>query len=506
MARWRSAAISTLLGLVIKGVLLLLTIATPLLGVWCASSLAAYLNGPIWLAFLVGALLFPILPVAWDVWSEARVRKRAASGDEKKRILTGGDRIVLRTLALNAGFLVALIAWYPQSAFAALSTRGDWMLEGNQSLRAAGMRRVLFATANGLEWLYVATRKNPFRDLVKSDDTPKPDVTGTAGSGSRTPSPAGGSATDPSTTTDSGGRHDEIAGSTAPLSTGATWPFAATLQPSVAQIPPDAERSIQAVGSYFASRESDPILRVKALHDYVADRVSYDVESYRAGVYPPQDAETTFRTRRSVCAGYAELLAALGKAAGAEIAVVIGDARTTSSDLNGEGHAWNAARIAGRWYLIDATWDAGFVEGSTFTKKFGTEYFLTPPEAFGVDHFPDEPSWQLREAPLSRGDFLRQPALSSAFFAQRLKLLDPTRSQVTVSGAIDVVIENPSGAWLIGRFGPGPRESCDFVRGGVSRLHCEFPTAGKYALKLFTNDEQSGAYDYAGVLEINSGQ
>ena len=55
---------------------------------------------------------------------------------------------------------------------------------------------------------------------------------------------------------------------------------------------------------HLAQGEPNPWLRVKALHDYVADRVVYDVEAYRSRKFPPQDAPTVFRTRRSVCAGY----------------------------------------------------------------------------------------------------------------------------------------------------------------------------------------------------------
>ena len=495
----------------LKGLALLLAIATPLFGVWCASSLAAYLNGPVWLALLCGALLFPIAPVVWEVWAEWRVRKHAGQKDLGKRILTRGDRLILRTLALNACFLVALIAGYPKVAFAALSTRGDWMLEGKRSQTASRIRRVLFAAANGLEWLYVATHRNPYRDLVKSDDAPVPDASSRVAQTPKTPSFAGASATEPSATgggsaggsTGTSGDREDAAQPTSPRAASSSWPFESAVQASVREMPAEAERSIEAVGTYIREREPDPVLRVKALHDYVADRVRYDVESYRARVYPPQDAETVFRTRKSVCAGYAELLAALGKVARAEIAVVVGDARTTTSGLTGEGHAWNAARIAGRWHLIDATWDSGFVNGATFTKRFSTDYFLTPPEVFGTDHFPDAPDWQLREAPLSRGDFLRQPALRPSFFAQRLELVHPTRSQVTVSGSIDVEIENPRGIWLSGVFGPGPRDTCRFSKSPRSRLHCEFPGAGEYALKLFTNESEFGTYAYAGELEIN---
>ena len=69
---------------------------SPVLGVWLASSLVAYINGPKLLTVFSGILLFPLVPILWDM----RNRKRRIAG-----ILTWGDRIVLRTLLLNLAFL-----------------------------------------------------------------------------------------------------------------------------------------------------------------------------------------------------------------------------------------------------------------------------------------------------------------------------------------------------------------------------------------------------------------
>src|SRR5690606_30059317 len=101
--------------------------------------------------------------------------------------------------------------------------------------------------------------------------------------------------------------------------------------------------------------------------------------------YPPQDADTTFSTRRSVCAGYANLVAAMGQEAGLEVVVVTGDARDGEGSLSGSGHAWNAVRVDDRWYLMDATWNAGYVTDA-FVKQYGTTYLMSPPEVFGVTH------------------------------------------------------------------------------------------------------------------------
>ena len=91
-------------------------------------------------------------------------------------------------------------------------------------------------------------------------------------------------------------------------------------------IPPEDETSIEGVGKYIAAHEHDPALRVKALHDYVANRAAYDGPAYRAGNIPIEDgdAQKTFERRLGVCAGYAQLLAALGKASGDEIVYLIG--------------------------------------------------------------------------------------------------------------------------------------------------------------------------------------
>ena len=51
-------------------------VLVPLFGFWLASSLAAYQNASPWLALLVGLLLFPIIPLGWDLvflWRRRRV-------------------------------------------------------------------------------------------------------------------------------------------------------------------------------------------------------------------------------------------------------------------------------------------------------------------------------------------------------------------------------------------------------------------------------------------------
>ena len=66
--------------------------------------------------------------------------------------------------------------------------------------------------------------------------------------------------------------------------------------------------------------------------------------------------------------------------AGIEVIYVTGNSRDQHGAVDGVGHAWNAVRIEDEWYLMDATWDAGYVTGDTFTKQYETTYLFPPPE------------------------------------------------------------------------------------------------------------------------------
>lgn len=172
--KYLSALVRLVLGLVI--------LATPLLGVWLASSMAAMLNGPRWLAVLGGALLFPLGPLAWDAissWLRARRerRRRATSSfiedlaARSRGRMALGDRLFLRTLALNALFLGGLLWRSPETALTALTSRGDWMLDGVDAPWARAIRGQLLALADRADEAADLPSDNPYAEL---GETPPP--------------------------------------------------------------------------------------------------------------------------------------------------------------------------------------------------------------------------------------------------------------------------------------------------------------------------------------------
>jgi hypothetical protein len=506
----RPSIAGALFVLVLKLLWAALVITTPLLGAWVSSSLAAYFNGPPALAAAAGLLLFPLLPLAWDAWVTRR-RARDPKKARAPRVLTFWDRFILRTLAVNLLFLGVLLGTEPAKGFTALSTRGDWMLDGRHGGAAESIRKQLFHAADRLEWLYLAVHENPFDQ--KHGDTggtpdPAPSTTSTTAPSSTATTPKPVDTAKPVDSTKPTPIPPPAPDKPSPGVASSQWPLPPTLDPLVNEIPAASEASIDSVARYIADRTSDPARRLKAAHDWVADRIAYDAPAYAAHRYPPQDAETVFRTRTGVCAGYARLLEAMGRALGVEVLYVVGDARTSGSKESGEGHAWNVARVDGHYLHLDATWNSGYVDGPKFTKHYRTDYYLTPAAVFGLDHFPEEARWQLRDKPISRGEFMRQPMMTPRFYAEARELIAPDRSQVTVKGALAIQINNPRQLFTLATYYPvggGAGTECTIVNGEKTRVDCAFPAAGSYVVKLFSNPVQFGSYDYIGQIEANSG-
>ncbi len=287
-----------------------------------------------------------------------------------------------------------------------------------------------------------------------------------------------------------------------------SWPWEnSSIHPLVTQMPRSAETSITSVAQYIAQRESNPFLVVKAFHDYVATKIDYDYAAYLRRYYPPQDAQTVFRTRKGVCTGYARLMQALGNAVGLEVAYITGDYRTLNGSLSGEGHAWNGIKINDKWYLMDVTWDAGYVNGSQYVKHYRTNYLLTPPEVMIMTHLPNDPGWQLLPRPLSSPEFVRQPTLQPEFFAEGFRLISPKRSDVKVLKSIDIQLENSKNRWIMAEVVPeGNRQSflCSPPTRQTSRIPCSLPGIGRHEIRLFSSQEQYGTYQYLGAFRFTT--
>lgn len=128
--------------------------------------------------------------------------------------------------------------------------------------------------------------------------------------------------------------------------------------------------------------------KAKAIYEYVARNISYDVEKLENNEYAWDDsALKTLHEGSGVCQDYAYLTIALLRASGIEARFVEG---VTGGSMFGTGvderHAWVEARINGQWLTMDPTWGAGFLDGSRFVASYNDDYFDPNPGQFAETH------------------------------------------------------------------------------------------------------------------------
>jgi hypothetical protein len=136
---------------------------------------------------------------------------------------------------------------------------------------------------------------------------------------------------------------------------------------------------------------ADPFLKVKIIHDWICDNISYDTDSCFNRAGRPQDYGAVLRNRTALCTGYSVLFFQLCSLAGMGALVINGYSKGfgyrgfvgVSTD-----HAWNAVKINGKWRLVDVTWDAGHVDYKTFIKAYSTAYLFPDSRSFLYSHLP----------------------------------------------------------------------------------------------------------------------
>ena len=111
------------------------------------------------------------------------------------------------------------------------------------------------------------------------------------------------------------------------------------------------------------------------LHDALIKKVTYTSSKLEE-----QNGYTTLVEGKGVCAGYAFALQYLLMRAGIQSYYVVGYAR--------ENHAWNLAKIDGKWYYVDATWDDPLNNGSDDPYSPYYSYFNITTNKLKEDHTP----------------------------------------------------------------------------------------------------------------------
>ncbi len=251
--------------------------------------------------------------------------------------------------------------------------------------------------------------------------------------------------------------------------------------------------------------------RAREIFRWIAENVSYSA----ARPASSGGAEAVLRSRTAACEGYASLFAAICRAAGLEAEVISGYSKGYHYRAGGAlslkpDHAWNAVKIGGVWKLVDCTWGAGYMDDSgRFHRLFNGHYFLTPPEEFIFDHFPEDPKWQLVARPVSREEYQQLVMVRPPFFRYGLQPVSHRQVGVRLRGPGSVIIRASPDVALMARLYSGDTEVAGapvFVRrSSNAEVLINPPAAGAYRLRIFAKScDSSGPYEWAAEYSIKA--
>ncbi|OLA37373.1 MAG: hypothetical protein BHW35_04440 [Firmicutes bacterium CAG:176_63_11] len=174
--------------------------------------------------------------------------------------------------------------------------------------------------------------------------------------------------------------------------------------------------------------------KVQAIYNWITANVKYDYSHMNDPTYWPQyTAYAAAVQKKAVCQGYANLFYRLANDAGVDCRIITGKGYNDDGTAD---HAWNIVRMAdGKYYCLDATWDAGL-------KPENYEYFLKGLTSFSRDHQAETdklntPYWTQYQSRTSAADYkasstqLPAPAVTGGNDAQGR----PTLKWNAVTGA-----------------------------------------------------------------------
>jgi len=279
-----------------------------------------------------------------------------------------------------------------------------------------------------------------------------------------------------------------------------------------------AEQSVQSLGAYLTEPAKNELQKARAVYRWMTHHINYDTKGFFGGSYGSLSPDDVLKRRCAVCDGYAGLFRALGQLAGLDVVKISGYSKgyhySVGDSFSGPtNHAWNAAKINGRWRLLDATWGAGYLnEKGEFVRRFQEHYFLTPPDKFICDHFPENPLWQILDPPISIREFESLVYLKPAFFHSGLEVGSHSESVIKADEEVVITLRASDDSLLLAQLKQEHLEldkRFTFVQkfSGGYKIHVAFPRGGKYTLRLFAKQRREpGDYDWAMDYLIEAGK
>jgi len=170
---------------------------------------------------------------------------------------------------------------------------------------------------------------------------------------------------------------------------------------------PQNLRTVKDITHYLTKSLNSPTDKARAIYYWIAHNISYDVAKMNSNATytdPQQLIDEVLKTRKGVCANYSALFQACCQSAGVQSYIIDGYTRQYGKIMS-LPHAWNAVKMNGRFYDIDATWASGYLNGNKYTRQFTDDFFMISPDEFIKTHMPFDPVWQFSNNPVTHKEF-----------------------------------------------------------------------------------------------------
>jgi hypothetical protein len=201
--------------------------------------------------------------------------------------------------------------------------------------------------------------------------------------------------------------------------------------------------------------------KVRAIFRWITEHIDYNVTPFgqRKNVtrqfykesedsslaLPPLNeriAAKVLNTGVAFCEGYSRLFKTLCDHAGIRAEVIYGYARTNSNRRFAVNHTWNSVFIDSSWYLLDVTWASGFVTyGNQYIRQYNDFYFLTHPDEFIREHYPEDLQWTLLKDPPVYREYGQSPFRYSGYIKAGVSSYFPARGVIDVAVGDTIAIE-----------------------------------------------------------------
>jgi len=254
---------------------------------------------------------------------------------------------------------------------------------------------------------------------------------------------------------------------------------------------------IRQVAEIINNSSENEFEKVKKAHDIVALLVRYDAANFWAGTVPDQSYRNVLINRLAVCGGYSNTFKKFCDVLNIPCDVVHGFGRGVgTSPLIGDtpnesNHAWNIVTINGESYLVDCTWNSGFMDGRVSRQQYTTDWLFIKPEHFIYTHYPENLNQQLLAAPLTANQFSALPFFKPKLFeiADNISINLQKINQVNNALSFDYITKDGYRLdFNLNDIRTGREiQNRVFVQtdGIKETVYFSFPAAGQYSIKIF---------------------